>query len=92
MTKQTNHIGDANEMVTAVEWLITEVKKFNTVITREYMLMLFEQAKSMEKSQIMEAYDNGAIETMWEQEGLDISMDQNGEESGRYYNKKYNKL
>jgi hypothetical protein len=40
---------------TAVEWLITEVKKFNTIITREYMLMLFEQAKQMEKEQIIDA-------------------------------------
>jgi hypothetical protein len=44
---------------TAVEWLITEVKKFNTIITREYMLMLFDQAKQMEKEQIIEAYYEG---------------------------------
>jgi hypothetical protein len=44
---------------TAVEWLITEVKKFNTVITREYMLMLFEQAKQMEKEQIKGAVKYG---------------------------------
>ena len=48
---------------TAVEWLVTEVKKFNTIITREYMLMLFEQAKQMEKEQIIwsiqEAYGHG---------------------------------
>ena len=45
----------------------------------------------LEKEQIMKAYDDGAIETMKEQEGLDISKDQNGEESGKYYNEKYNK-
>jgi len=44
---------------TAVEWLITEVKKFNTIITREYMLMLFEQAKQMEKEQQKYFFDCG---------------------------------
>jgi hypothetical protein len=44
---------------TAVEWLITEVKKFNTVITREYMLILFNQAKQMEKEQIIESHHYG---------------------------------
>ncbi len=44
---------------TAVEWLILEVKKFNTIITREYMLMLLEQAKQMEKEQIISAFNNG---------------------------------
>jgi uncharacterized Fe-S center protein len=89
MTQQTNHIGDTNKMVTAVEWLLKNLKDKLSI---EQANAIISQAKAMEKSQIMEAYDNGAIETMWEQEGLDISMDQNGEESGRYYNKKYNKL
>ena len=44
---------------TAVEWLITEVKKFNTIITREYMLMLLEQAKEMEKEQKAENWQLG---------------------------------
>jgi hypothetical protein len=67
---------------TAVEW-------FYQRILAEDIKLVFEQAKQMEKGQIMKAYDDGAIETMQEQEGLDISKDQNGEESGRYYNKTY---
>jgi hypothetical protein len=51
----------------------------------------FQEANEMFQEQIMKAYDDGAIDTMQEQEGLDISMDQNGEESGKYYNKTYNK-
>jgi hypothetical protein len=42
---------------TAVEWLEIEVKKFNTVITKEYILLLCQQAKEMEKEQIMNAFD-----------------------------------
>jgi hypothetical protein len=49
------------EKQTAVEWLITEVKKFNTVITREYMLILFNQAKQMEKEQHFESYRQGNV-------------------------------
>ena len=41
-----------NKQQTAVEWLEMEIKKFNTVITREYMLSLCQQAKEMEKEQI----------------------------------------
>ena len=67
---------------TAVEWLVTEVKKFNTIITREYMLMLLEQAKQMEKEQIMHAYGQGAADEAGEI--LDATKD-----SEEYYNKKY---
>jgi cell division protein YceG involved in septum cleavage len=71
---------------TAVDWLIEQYKKDGL-----FKQGVYEQAIAMEKEQIMKAYDDGAIETMKEQEGLDISKDQNGEESGKYYNKKYNK-
>jgi hypothetical protein len=40
-----------NKQQTAVEWLEIEVKKFNTVITKEYILLLCQQAKEMEKEQ-----------------------------------------
>jgi hypothetical protein len=76
---------------TAVEWL---QECLLTHFSHEQIMQfegLFQQAKEMEKEQIMKAYDDGAIETMKEQEGLDISKDQNGEESGKYYNEKYNK-
>jgi hypothetical protein len=66
---------------TSVEWLITEVKKFNTVITREYMLMLLEQAKEMEKEQIEDAYRIGKIESTMPNE-----INTTGEQ---YYNETY---
>ena len=39
---------------TSVEWLEIEVKKFNTVITKEYILLLCQQAKEMEKEQMID--------------------------------------
>ncbi len=45
-----------NKQQTAVEWLEMEIKKFNTVITREYMLSLCQQAKEMEKEQAIKLY------------------------------------
>jgi hypothetical protein len=80
---------------TAVEWFVEQLAKKHN----EFQALTFyydhkdeiAQARAMEKEQIMKAYDDGAIDTMQEQEGLDISMDQNGEESERYYKETYNK-
>jgi hypothetical protein len=72
---------------TVLEWLIEQCPRIETIVAYN----ILEQAKAMEKEQIMKAYDDGAIDTMQEQEGLDISMDQNGEESERYYKETYNK-
>jgi hypothetical protein len=71
---------------TAVEWLINEWPVLESNIPPR----IIEQANQMFQEQIMKAYDDGAIDTMQEQEGLDISMDQNGEESGKYYKETYN--
>jgi len=77
------------EQQTAIQKLIEDIRNDNDICFLndghiEYYL-------AMEKEQIMKAYDDGAINTMQEQEGLDISMDQNGEEAERYYNENYNK-
>jgi len=45
-----------NKQHTAVEWLEMEVKKFNTVITKEYILLLCQQAKEMEKEMTIKLY------------------------------------
>jgi hypothetical protein len=76
---------------TAVEWVISVIDNLIPSADLKNVKKLLEHAKEIEKKQIMKAYDDGAIETMKEQEGLDISKDQNGEESGKYYNEKYNK-
>ncbi len=49
---------DKPRQQTAVEWLEMEIKKFNTVITREYMLSLCQQAKEMEKQQTRDDIKN----------------------------------
>lgn len=55
MTQQTDHIGDINKKVTAVEWLINELDLSNDPIT----MKAINKAKAMEKQQIIEAYNNG---------------------------------
>ena len=76
---------------TAIDWYDQELRKcmMGTVLCDP--IQIREQANQMFQEQIMKAYDDGAIDTMQEQEGLDISMDQNGEESGKYYKETYNK-
>ena len=51
----TNHIGDANEMMTAVESLINQVEGFCFLIPNDFI----EAAKEMEKEQIKDAYGHG---------------------------------
>jgi hypothetical protein len=77
---------------TAVEWFNKQlVDRQNGKGDSRSLDEILEQANQMFQEQIMKAYDDGAIDTMQEQEGLDISMDQNGEESGKYYNETYGK-
>jgi hypothetical protein len=70
-----------NKQQTAVEWLEMEIKKFNTVITREYMLSLCQQAKKMEKEQIKKVWDDGVISATY---GKPITFEQ-------YYEQTYGK-
>ena len=70
----------------AVDWLIKLYQQTGKIDNFD-----LEVANEMFQEQIMKAYDDGAIDTMQEQEGLDISMDQNGEESERYYKETYGK-
>jgi hypothetical protein len=65
---------------TAVEWLESEISKFNTVITKEYLFMLIEQAKEMEKQQIEDAF----YATELDEFGDEITFQQ-------YYNQTFNR-
>lgn len=61
MQKQTDHIGDTNKMVTAVEFLLTELD-IAKLIAREKLTMAAEivrQAKQMEERQISKAHYDG---------------------------------
>jgi hypothetical protein len=58
MAQQTDHIGDTNKMVTAVEWLMYRIKNqhlYDFVSLNE----LEEQAKAMEKEQKKFMFDCG---------------------------------
>jgi hypothetical protein len=48
-------------MKTAVEFLVEEV--FGTILIGNHLLKKIQQAKEMEKEQIMDAYENGVKET-----------------------------
>jgi hypothetical protein len=71
---------------TAVEWLEKEIKKFNTVITTEYLLMLTEQAKGLEKQQIMESYKDSTC-----QFSVDSRIDC-PKSAEQYYNETFKKI
>ncbi len=74
---------------TAVEWFADKMYDVISDRLRLYLEAIKREAKAMEKEQIMKAYDDGAIDTMQEEEGLDISIHQIGEESEKYYNETY---
>ena len=46
-----------NNKITAVEWLIDQVEQFHCLLPVD----MIEQAKEMEKEQIIDAYNNGDL-------------------------------
>jgi hypothetical protein len=83
MAQQTDHIGDTNKMVTAVQWLIEKQLDAGYGLPKEWR----EQAKAMEKHQIMSAYDLG---NQNQYNKICISNYVNIDEE-QYYNETYNK-
>ena len=69
-----------------MEWLEMEIKKFNTVITREYMLSLCQQAKEMEKEQKKECWDVAHQAGRFEGKGI---AEKNWQTFEQYYNETY---
>jgi hypothetical protein len=74
----TDHIGDANKMITPVEWL---EDKLSQILDWD-LIKLFEQAKEMEKSAIEKAVTFGNRQDCYD------ATETLGE---RYYNETYNK-
>ena len=79
MVQQTNHIGDTNKMITAVEWLVEQCKmlcldEFKTIFKKE-----IEQAKAMEKKQIIDAYEDAYMS----------GYRDNGNDGINYYNQTF---
>jgi hypothetical protein len=103
MAQQTDHIGDTNKMVehhivdtnkmiTAVEWFMERIgeRQHNgmyVIDTLEDVQNLFEQAKAMEKEQIINAFDNGII-AYNNQHRITDDIDNDSEQ---YYNETYSK-
>lgn len=56
MEQQTEHIGDTNKMMTAVEWLIEKQMDAGIGLPKEWR----EQAKEMERLQIINACESHA--------------------------------
>jgi hypothetical protein len=70
---------------TAVEWLLNKIESKNGKEFSSYYTEFIEQAKEMEKEQIIDAYCKGS---------LDMSNDENifpRETSEQYYNESFNK-
>ncbi len=67
-------------MKTAVEWLVEQVNSdcLNSVFIK---IELIEQAKEMEKEQIIQAFENGELCTLFKNEDTSI----------KYYNKTFKK-
>lgn len=94
MTQQTDHIGDTNKMVTAVEWLKDKIKMgtmcdhINGVEcwNKETLLEFIEQAKQMEKDQIMDGFMAGKWD--WSEH---IKDGKESKDPSEYYNELYEK-
>lgn len=78
----TDHIGDTNKKVTAVEWLVQRMK--HICKWDEYMILEnlghIDRAKQMDKEQKIEAYLQGSFD-----DGPDLNK------ADKYYNETYNK-
>ena len=71
---------------TAVEWLIEEIKNFDSGRSEYYSkVAIYNHAFRMEKEQIINAHNHGEYFSQFRQDGLD---DVHGIE---YYNETYNK-
>jgi len=49
---------------TAVEWLEEQINKYNNLLAIKEWQIIFEQAKEMEKQQIIDAYETSHISMM----------------------------
>lgn len=77
--EETDHIGDTNKMVTAVEWFAKQLyDKMEMKGDGNIFDKLLEQAKEMEKEQIEDAYWEG---------GQDVPM--SAKQCKQYYNETY---
>jgi len=75
------HIGDTNKMVTAVEWLFTQLyEKFEMKGDGREMDKILEQAKELHREQVIYAFENG-------EENVEADTYKNG--AKQYYEETY---
>jgi hypothetical protein len=74
----------SNKQQTAVEWLASQLGKH--IIWEEKIIDIIEQAKELEKQQIIDAYDLGSLSDMQYPDPKTVI--ENGEQ---YYNETFNK-
>jgi hypothetical protein len=70
---------------TAVEWIEGYLKKFNHIQESLSLRKAFEQAKEMEKQQIIDAYQNGGIDGQI----FALTRETNIENGEQYYNETF---
>jgi N-methylhydantoinase B/oxoprolinase/acetone carboxylase alpha subunit len=89
-----NHIGDTNKMVTAVEWLIDQIKehekKFGIPPTKKGYMNLIEKANELHKKQVIEAWLNGETFLNDNNDSL-YSPEELRQEAIEYYKRTYGK-
>jgi hypothetical protein len=75
LTNKTKKPMNNNKQQTAVEWLVEQLP----LIQQEGLIDIIEQAKEMERQQIIDAYHTNPLEAKWKNIGSD------------YYNETFNK-
>lgn len=80
---------ETNKKQTAVEWLIQEIITYNKngyEFHPKYEENIIQQAKEMEKQQIIDAYEQGEEDGYWHPEN---GYDKKFESKEQYYNETY---
>jgi hypothetical protein len=87
MAQQTEHIVDINKMMTAVQWFFKWFND-NQEATHKQYAKAFEQAKAMEKEQIIVCWNVAHQAGRFEGKGI---AEENWQTFEQYYNETYNK-
>jgi hypothetical protein len=94
MAQQTEHIGDTNKMMTAVDYIFKKIDVLDEIssipisvtATKEIWKDIYKLAKAMEKGQIENTFADGFVEGVQTQKsGKQLLFPE------QYYNETYNK-
>jgi len=76
---------------TAVDWLVEQYEKAFTLKVNTVMTSVIEQAKAMEKEQIVNSFKEGLRSPYHQDYAIVTQEGQEATKSGQYYNETYNK-